>query len=398
MPTPMSPIRNGIRAPLILAAGAVVLAAHDVAAQELAAQELDLRELVAKLQSAQAEQRVAVLTALGRHGAAAADHAPTVARMLGDPAAAVRAAAVAALVALRPALAPTVPDLLGTVTRRPAQAPFLRTILVAGARAAPNLAAAASDLADRDPVARAAAIEQLGRCGRHAASYLDDVLALLGDRDPHVRATAAKYVARLDWNDAVCVALTKALRDPLARVRCNAAQGLLDRDDARAVAALRGQVQDPDVDVRVAVLRSLGRSGAAGDPAGRDIVASLRDRETRVRVAALEAVRAQRLRGPRVLGDVFQSLASDDREELQAALRAVARLGRAATPALDRCLELSRDDRQEVRREALAAAIALATEPRDGEVVLRLVEALADPHQAVRGEAQELLADWVHGS
>ncbi len=283
----------------------------------------------------------------------------------------VRARAIATLVHLRPDLKPAQKAL-----RQSAPSPQIQLAL--GRRGRWILPAVgdprrAQDLGSADPQLRIRAIQEVCAMGEAAATFRATVLALIDDENADVRAAVARSMANLAWDAEVRRRVAAALKDPAAAVRGAAAEGLrIKTIDRESVSALRGAIQDPDVDVRRQVLQSLGES--TDGAAAADIVASLRDREAKVRVAALDALRTTKLRTDRAPREIIRCLADPDRKVLLAALRATGALGPDGAAAAARVLELTRHARDDVRGRAIEALWPITAESRPGFGPLRAVE------------------------
>lgn len=350
---------------------------------------------LALLRADQVEKRIEALGELA-HGDTTAPVFEAVAVMLGDPILEVRCAAVEALLALRKdlrSLRPMLREIVGpreAVQRRGPRIGFGGLVLAGNP--AQHLAA----LGDKDATVRRRAVVALCALGSQSAPHEEEILALLQDPDADTRAAVAKNVGSIGWNDGIRNAVIGAMKDAFASVRRGAAEGLGgNRNDAAVVAALRSGVQDPDLDVRARVLRSLGHSGEAATAAMADIVASLRDREGKVRVAALEAVRERRFADKRTVRESIRCLDDADYKVQLAALQAVAGQQQAAGAALSRIVTLTGHARGAVRRRALAAAWAVADARQCGAIALRSVEALLDDDKKAAGSARQLLQQFV---
>ncbi len=111
---------------------------------------------------------------------------------------------------------------------------------------------------------------------------------LLRAKDPEARAAAAERLGRL--GDRSCVdGLVNSLSDPEAKVRCAAAWALGELSFETAVPALITTLADADAGVRAAAVEALGEmgSGEAVPP----LAARLADVDGTVRLAAIEALR-----------------------------------------------------------------------------------------------------------
>src|SRR5690606_33094321 len=220
------------------------------------------------------------------------------------------------------------------------------------------------------------------------------------DPAPEVRAAVVKDIARLGCTDEVREVLVQGLLDAEADVRMHAAQGVRYQEDPVIVNALRGAIQDPDEDVRRHVLDSLGTTGAAGQAAATDIIATLRDRESKVRIAALGAVANLRLHSARARGEVIRLLGAENFKELRQALRTAQAVGEFArgTPAMfDAALPLVARPEQDLGALALSAAWSAANNRPEqrGRLAVRSSRALGDDRKNMASHASACLKEWL---
>lgn len=316
----------------------------------------------------------------GAGGVAAAPSPVALAERLLDGDGEERAGALEALLEARPDLAPLRGRLRQLVVRELPSARavgrWTAEIRVAGRT---DLARLAGELDSPDSEERRRAIEQAGRCGEEAAGLQPRVLELAGDEREAVQVAVAKNAGLLGWNVAVLAVLRQLLKSENAFVRRAAAEGFAHgQDDPAAVAALRGVLHDPDLDVRARALQSLGRLGAVAQPASLEIAGMMRDRQARVRTAALDAACELGIRSGHVADGTRRCLLEDDPKVLCAALRCAALQGESMSGSFDRVRELTGARREEVRLGAYRAMWAVAGAARRGEAALRTVEGLLD--------------------
>jgi HEAT repeat protein len=269
-------------------------------------------------------------------------------RLLDDPRAAVRQAAVGALGSVgHPALRGRVGALLGSPS----------------------------------PTVREGAVRVAGYFGWGECA--DRLLALCRDADDGVRRAAVEHLAWLD-DPRMPAALAEALRSAPATTRAAAARAAARLAPAEAAALLPAALADGDLWVRYYAARSAGAL-ALGAVAPALAELALRDPAVPVRIAAVEALAAAGA------GDALPVLVSlADAPEPDLSLAALAALGRTAHPEALRALRgaLASDD-PDLQRPALdalaaEAAAALAAEvagaaraTRDGGVADAAVFALA---------------------
>jgi HEAT repeat protein len=171
-------------------------------------------------------------------------------------------------------------------------------------------------------------------------------------------------------------ALAANLGSPSALTRRRAAQDLGKTRHRDAVAPLAGAVRDPDIDVRLAVLRALAEiKDLAGVPA---IVVALSDAQPRVRheaIAAVVTVYTRRDR-PSSAGR-FLAIFSDERPDPEPLLAA------AVDPDVLRALsDRLRDDDSRTREEAAHAIGILGGSDAARELAATLGDASADVRAA----------------
>ncbi len=277
-----------------------------------------------------------------------------------------------------------------------------------------------AELASGDPARRRDVVRLL------AAHPLDAVraplLRALGDPDATVRLEAADVAGRLqlpestpilvEWIDDPDVALreaatralgrlgdaeqrgplVRALGDPDARVRRAAVGAVAALGGAESVVPLLGRLDDDDPQVRVDAATALGALGDAR--ATVPLVGRARDNAPEVRAAVYAALGA--LGDARSLAPLAQGLRDEQEDARLAAIAALGRLDTdAAVDALDERLE---GEAPRVRRAIVAALGARSAASEAGSRALTAtVDALADPDTSgIAGEA--LLAQSRRGN
>ncbi len=222
---------------------------------------------------------------------------------------------------------------------------------LADARALQGLAAATSDA---EAAVRLAAVQALAAL--QDARAVPALAKALKDASPGVRRAAAEALACQSETPEAVEPLVGALGDTDVHVRLAAVQGLADRRDKRALAALARLVQDNSPEVRATAVEALGEyQDASALPA---LTSALKDDN--------ETVRTQ-------------------------AVRALGSLGSAAAvPAL---VEATRDRSSSVRAQAAGALAELPDGAHSPAVVAALKALLEDPSADVREEAVSALAE-----
>ncbi len=329
--------------------------------------------LVEQLDAADLETRQAAVLALGRIG-----DARGVPALLGalnaDEELVVPIAGALAMIGDRRAY----PSLLGLLAH--ADASVRRAAVSAlNALGHPDMAAdMVRLLQDPAPFVREAAVRIIGYMGYPQGAHL--LLACCSDRQENVRRAAVECLPLLD-NAEVLPTLGQALHDDTAGVRAAAARALGQIEGTDAWPLLREALGHSDPWVRYFATRSVGRQRHADAP---PILAGLAhsDPAMQVRVAAVEVLGRS---GAEDAVAILTPLAQvADRDLARAALAALGTSGRAdALPPLLVAL----DGPDAGRR--LAAVRALGASGRV-EAVAALARSAADPDDAVAAAA-------VHG-
>ncbi len=288
---------------------------------------------------------------------------PALAMAMGDPAAAVRVAATAAI-----------GQIAGQIGGQ--SNGLALDVLLAG------LAAFYADV-------RAAAAQALGALGATppmAATVVARLAGRLDDPSECVRQSAAAALGTM--GEPATDLLVSTLAAPREGVRVLAAQALGCGGDVRAVAPLAGALRDPSPAVRTAAARALGllRAGTAAAI----LAAAVEDPEPPVRAAVAEAL--GEVGGVACAGAAVRLLGDADAGVRTAASVALMRLGPEATPLLLAALG-EPDPAQRWLAVHILGVRALGE--GDGEagsaVVPALAAALRDPYSAVRWLAAETL-------
>lgn len=343
-----------------------------------------------RLRSEQTQVRIEALAELAK-GNAGKPEQEAVAAALCDPVGDVRGAAVTALLALRPDLAPAAESLRDIVADETETA-WDTAVGLGGRLLRPNVDRHLAGLDHADAAERAKAIQKICQAGSAAQGHQERLLALANDPAVEVRLALVRHLHQIDWNEEIRATLIAALKDQEPTVRAQAARSLgIGHDEAEVVAALRTVVQDPEPTVRANAIEGIGRCRQHGGAAAVDVLASLRDRASAVRIAALTAAANLRLTEERAIAAIGRCLEDAEPAVLAAALQAVARAGAAAQSTWPRVLQLTRHGSDEVRADAVFAIGQVATDERRGATALRLVESLLDPSKLVQPRAFEAL-------
>ena len=187
-------------------------------------------------------------------------------------------------------------------------------------------------LFDEDPDTRGAVAFALGELGR--VDTADPLTLLLEDDHPRVRLQAARSLDKLAWRpagvkeraaymtakqswrecvrlrDAATPYLIRALSAEYYEIREKAAEALGEIQDERAVDPLLSMIQDPNKDVRLAVVKSLTRITKQPEQLVEPFIYLLLDKWWYVRAAA-----AKTLLDLYVAGDLNERLRERIREQ-----------------------------------------------------------------------------------
>jgi HEAT repeat protein len=197
---------------------------------------------------------------------------------------------------------------------------------------------------DPDRSVRLAAVEFLEMLDEGARPAIPALAQALGDSDSFVRWAAARTMFRLgpDEREVIPPALARRFREVV-------------------VPALAHNVQDPDVDARLAVLRALRKYApyAAGAVPALIQATQVGDAESRVEaIRALEPAVPRNAAGPAVKA-LVAGLKSPDVSVRQAAAPALGNLGAAATAAIPALRAALEDPDEDVRRLASEALLTI---------------------------------------
>jgi HEAT repeat protein len=230
-------------------------------------------------------------------------------------------------------------------------------------------------LGDDDPDVRGAAAEGLASLPLDAGD-VPALLKLLKNADSEVRAQAARSLGKVgpEARDAVS-ALVQALQDRNGRVRQSALEGLagIGPDAKDSVSDVVKALKDPTKEVRRAAANALGKIGpAAAHEAAPALAGLLGGADKDDQVAALAALPGLKPTG-RDGKDVYAkavALFDDPDEQLrQKAVDALARVGKAAVPALENALG---NTSKEVRLRAAQALGEIGPPAKDASQILSL--------------------------
>ena len=154
-------------------------------------------------------------------------------------------------------------------------------------------------------------------------------------------------------------------------------------------------VQDPEWQVRSAVLRALGSCKVKDKATVGILSASVRDRQAEVRAAALSSIGRLKIGQERAVQAVGLGLADQDPKVRKEAVVAAGRIGEDALALEEGLFARADDGAVEVRRVVpLALYLVLPESPR---TLLVLVERLLDEDKKVKSSAKGRLEKLIHG-
>jgi HEAT repeat protein len=329
--------------------------------------------------------RAAAASALGAMGRDAADAVNRLFVLTEDASPEVQAAALRALVAQRAdaaRLKPLLQTALGSANSEVRKAGAAGIAALGGA-AQLGVAGLLDLLADDDAAGRVAAVQALAQLGPQAAPAVEPLAARLGE--PALQSViietlgkigpaAAPAVPRLvelakstDQRASVLPALTNigasassalpliyaCLNDQAGDVRAAAATalGVIESDNAKALATLIPLAGDPSARMRKAASAALAKYGVAARPAVPSIVGMLEKETERG-----DAMRALKAIGVDTLPELKKMLAVKDPKVRAFACESLGALGPAAKDAAPRLHELLAQDSS--LREPITAALA----------------------------------------
>ena len=226
-------------------------------------------------------------------------------------------------------------------------------------------------LMDKDPATRAAAADALGRIGVGASAAADALILLLKDADKGVRAAAIFALGRIDPEEpakvsTALVPLVKSEPDVELRRAVVASLGILgDRSPATVLGTAAG-LQDADVDVRRQAALALAKFTGGGKLVEKELKKAFEeDKDKQVRGAALRALcegfgADAKLLIPTIVARLKIEPEFDVRIAIIEELSALGADGKDALPALR---EAQKDPQTKVR-EAASGAIKRILNPK----------------------------------
>ena len=235
-------------------------------------------------------------------------------------------------------------------------------------------------LSDRDERVRVAAVKSLGYRGSDAVDLL---LTQLNDSNPQLRRGAIRSLRWVD-DPNIIGKLLPMLQDPVVQVRLaviDEVQWLRGAREIEVVEPLLAKLDDADLEVRARAAAALKHFN---DPrAVEPLLRKLDDPDVKMRVAAAESL--EKLGGAAAVEPLLQKLADPELEVRIAAVKSLGKLcdTRAVEPLLRKL-----DDPDVKMRVAAAASLGKLGDISAVEGILRK---LADPELEVRSEVVESL-------
>jgi len=267
-----------------------------------------------------------------------------------------------------------------------------KALVKLGAKAVPMLGPTVVDEPDRR--LRLAAIGILARLGPPARAAADQLAAALNDEDPLVRIKAAFALANVNPTDkGVLPVLREGLHFAWRQswyfpVREVAAETLV-RLGPDGVAVLGEVLEDEDVIARRAIVTALSQLGPQAAGAAGILVEALGDRDREVRDWSLRAL-------ARVGSEAIPALVGGLRHE-SASVRSgcafvLGRLGPTARSSIS-ALESTLADEDPLVRSTAAGALC-QIKPRGSEGVATLIDLLQHPEEEIRAKAAFRLGQY----
>jgi HEAT repeat protein/beta-lactamase regulating signal transducer with metallopeptidase domain len=202
------------------------------------------------------------------------------------------------------------------------------------------------------------------------------------DPDLEVRRAAIRSLGRYE-DPSTAPAFREALRDPDHEIRTIAIEALSELKDRSSVGAIAAALRDENVEVRRAAADALDDLPAAS--ARTELIAALRDPDAEVREKAISAL--ARLKDPAAT-DALIAAMKDPKADVRArAIEALHELELPTPPAA--LLDALRDPSAEVRHQAAHAV----GHYQDARAVPTLRAMIEDPNAEVREAAVEALSE-----
>jgi len=209
-------------------------------------------------------------------------------------------------------------------------------------------------------------------------------LSAATDQSEENRDTDRRASPGQDSTRAVIRALLEAVRDPDLEVRRAAIRSLGRYEDPSTAPAFREALRDPDHEIRTIAIEALAEFKDRGSVGA--IAAALRDENVEVRRAAADAL--DDLPAASARNELIAALKDPDAEVRERVISALAQLKDPA--ATDALIAAMKDPKPDVRARAIEALheLELPTPPP------ALLDALRDPSPAVRHQAAHAVGHY----
>jgi HEAT repeat protein len=247
-------------------------------------------------------------------------------------------------------------------------------------------------LKDKDPRIRASAAQALGGIGPRAADAVPAIRALVKDREAQVRASAARALARISPGaEATVPTLNKLLSDRDANVRDTAAHALGEVGRPAVPVLINGLKSGNPIFLQ-AVTNALGRIGAPAVPA---LIKTLSNPDEKVLARQYAAVALTKINDntKEIVSALTQRLDDDNSVIRRSAAGALGKIGPAASAAVPRLIDLSRDESEDSSVREYAVRALTSIDPKNEKVASTLISVLEDESPRVREAAVEALLE-----
>jgi HEAT repeat protein len=261
-----------------------------------------------------------------------------------------------------------------------------------GPKARKSVPALTRLLKDKDPRIRASAAQALRGIGPRAADAVPAIRALVKDRETQVRASAAGALARISPGaEATVPTLNKLLSDRDANVR-DAAAHALGEVGRPAVPVLIDGLKSGNPVFLQAVTNALGRIGAPAVPA---LIKTLSNPSEKVLARQYAAIALTKINdnAKEIVSALTRALDDDNSVIRRSAAGALGKIGPAASAAVPRLIDLSRDESEDSSVREYAVRALTSIDPKNEKVASTLISVLEDENAQVREAAVEALLE-----
>lgn len=256
-----------------------------------------------------------------------------------------------------------------------------------------------SDLKNQDAKTRRAAAFAMGKLGKHALPYVDNLKIIVQqDHDAGVRSAGAISLGELGSLAAgeiasVVIQAFEKEKELGVRRALALAIGKVGERAGSAEPLLRKALDDPDAALRQNAAWSLGQLGKAAEPAIARLITALADSETGVRAEAAQALGNLGALAEEAVSPLTRALADRDARVQEQAVLALRRIGPLAASSIASLLTVAESTRAEasLRQAALITIESIwptgLKEPASWDRLQRLAKSEKDA--AVKAAAQQ---------